>query len=351
MYLLSRSKSRVRDIFIKTDLDVNYSDAVLSLSLEKESFEKDKFEKADADSALFKLYDPDGKVVIEKKVNFGESSFEIPAPLKWNAETPWLYKAIIFFADEWIPIDVGFRKIEIKNSVLLINGAAVKLKGVNRHDTDPVMGHYTPLRHMQRDLDLMKQHNINAIRTSHYPNTPEFYRLCNRYGFYVVDEADLEIHGFWSPEAVMEHRYSFFDPTWPTDMPEWKNAFLDRAKRMVERDKNHPCIIIWSLGNEAGFGVNQIAMADWIHDRDNTRFVHYETGSRVVRFNKEKRKTDVDCLDIDSTMYPSLEFVEEMGKNKEKIHQPFFLCEYIHAMGNGPGGAGDYVPRRLLWVI
>jgi beta-galactosidase len=333
VYLLSRSKSRVRDIFLKAELDAQYANAILSLTLEKEG---------GGGTAQFKLYAPDGKIVIEKEVNFGETKFDVSAPLKWNAETPWLYKALVGFEGEWIPLDFGFRKIETaKNCALLINGVAVKLKGVNRHDTDPVLGHYTPLEHMKRDLEIMKRHNVNAIRTSHYPNTPEFYRLCNRYGFYVIDEADLEIHGFCTRHLSEGYHYSNFDSTWPTDMPEWKNAFLDRAARLVERDKNHPCVIIWSLGNESGFGVNHIAMADWIHGRDNARPVHYERASAAIRENVDKNYSDA-CVDIGSTMYMGLEDLEAEGKNKQKDPRPFFLCEYIHAMGNGPGGASDY---------
>jgi beta-galactosidase len=332
VYLLSRSKSHVRDIFIKTALDGACQDAVLSVALEKAGDAAGKVQ--------FKLYDPDGVPVVDKKIDFGETRFKLRAPLKWSAETPHLYRALIGFEDEWIPVDLGFRKIETAdNGALLINGTAVKIKGVNRHDTDPVFGHYTPLDHIRRDLELMKQHNINAIRTSHYPNTPEFYRLCNRYGFYVIDEADLEIHGFANRNPSAGAGYRYFDPTWLTDMPEWKNAFLDRARRLVERDKNHPCVIMWSLGNEAGFGVNHRAMADWIHRRDQTRLVHYERASGAARGNKEISDA---CVDVVSVMYPAMDYLEERGKNREKDRRPFFMCEYIHAMGNGPGGVSDY---------
>jgi len=334
VYLLSRSKNRVRDVFLKAELDAQYNDAVLSIAPEKEG--------ADTGRVLFKLYAPDGGLVIKKEIGFDETRFDVSAPLKWNAETPCLYKALINYEGEWIPIDFGFRKIEIaKDCALLINGVPVKLKGVNRHDTDPALGHYTPLEHMRRDLVIMKRHNINAVRTSHYPNAPEFYRLCNRYGLYIIDEADLEIHGFCSRRPSVGWNYNNFDPTWPTDMPEWKNAFLDRAVRLVERDKNHPCVIMWSLGNEAAFGVNHVAMADWIHGRDNTRMVHYQGASDAVRNNKDKNYSDA-CVDIDSAMYMELEHLEIEGRNKRKDSRPFFLCEYIHAMGNGPGGASDY---------
>ncbi|MCL2411600.1 MAG: DUF4981 domain-containing protein [Treponema sp.] len=342
VYLLSRSKKRIKDIFIKAELDSVYKNAVLSVNLEE-----DVPQNSGANPVLFKLYDPHEKCVIEKNIEFGETQFDVSEPLKWNAETPWLYKAVFGYEGEWINIDFGFRKIEVaKDCSLLINGKAVKLKGVNRHDTDPVMGQYTPTAHMKRDLELMKQHNINTIRTSHYPNTSEFYRLCNLYGFYVIDEADQEMHGLnrRHPSEELGHQssdYEHFNPELPAELPEWKNAFLDRAKRMVERDKNHPCIIMWSLGNESAFGINIIAMADWIHQRDNTRLVHYEQANSAVRSFKEKNYSDA-CVDVDSIMYPSLEVVEAEGKNKKKDKRPFFLCEYIHAMGNGPGGVSDY---------
>ncbi|MCL2007739.1 MAG: DUF4981 domain-containing protein [Treponema sp.] len=333
VYLLSRSKNRIRDIFIKTDLDEEHNNAVLSIALEKEGSGND---------VSFKLFSPCGKNITEKKLIFGENSVKIESPLKWNAETPLLYRAIFSFEDEWIPIDIGFRKIEVAdNCSLLINGVSVKLKGVNRHDTDPEMGHYTPSNHMKRDLELMKQNNINTIRTSHYPNTPEFYRLCNRYGFYVIDEADQEMHGFCGMNMKEGWKYVNFHPEHPTEKPEWKKAFLDRARRMVERDKNHPCIIMWSLGNETAFGTNIIAMADLIKDRDPTRLIHFERASAGLRNDKDAKYTD-DCIDVEGVMYPSLSLLEDAGKNKKKDRRPFFICEYAHAMGNGPGGLKDY---------
>jgi len=335
VYLLSRSKNRVRDVSLSAELDSGLKDAVLSVGLEREG-------NGGAQTAGFKLLDPEGKTVVEGGVGFGAAaSFAVSGPRKWNAETPWLYKAVVEFEGEWIPLDFGFRKIEVAPScALLINGVGVKLKGVNRHDTDPVLGHYTPLDHMRRDLELMKRHNINTVRTSHYPNTPEFYRLCNSYGFYVVDEADQEMHGF-SHMYAFDRGYKDFAPDSPVELPEWKNAFIDRASRLVERDKNHPCVIMWSLGNETPFGTNLIAMADWIRARDGTRLVHFEGGSRAVRENPDKNYDD-SCLDVCSTMYMDLEGVEKEGKNAQNDGRPFFLCEYAHAMGNGPGGVADY---------
>jgi len=335
VYLLSRSKARIRDIFLSAEFDSALKDAVLSARLEREG-------EGGAQTARFKLLDPAGKTVVDGSTGFGEAArFDVAAPLKWNAETPWLYKAVVAFEGEWIPVDFGFRKIEVAaNCALVINGAQVKLKGVNRHDTDPALGHCTPIEHMARDLDIMKRHNINTVRTAHYPNTPEFYRLCNKYGFYVVDEADQEMHGF-SHMDFADRRYKDFEPGSPIELPEWKAAFLDRAARLVERDKNHPCVIMWSLGNETAFGSNLIAMGEWIRQRDGSRLVHFEGGSRAVREHPEKNYDD-SCLDVCSAMYMDLAGVEKEGENAGNDSRPFFLCEYSHAMGNGPGGVADY---------
>jgi beta-galactosidase len=350
VYLLSRSKTRIRDVFIKADLDGEYKNAVLSVNVESGAL-SGALSGGESGEARprFKLIAPGGKPVIDQEIPFGESVFNVQSPLKWNAETPHLYKALFSLGAEWIPIDFGFRKIEVSpDAALLVNGAPIKLKGVNRHDTDPEMGHYTPLEHMRRDLVLMKRHNINAVRTSHYPNAPEFLRLCNQYGLYVIDEADQEMHGINNRFPGSGCKYYDLDPAVPTGLPEWKAAFIDRAGRMVERDKNNPCVIIWSLGNESGFGVNHIAMADWIHKRDNTRLVHYERASGTAQPWK-KEPTIVNgvtvsdaCVDVVSTMYSSPDWVAERGKNPEGDKRPFLLCEYIHAMGNGPGGAADY---------
>lgn len=208
------------------------------------------------------LYDPAGEL-LEKTVSVDRNAtFSLDTVSPWSAETPWLYCLLITTPEEVIPISIGFRRVEIAaNRALMINGQAVKLKGVNRHDSHPEFGYYTPLTHMERDLLLMKQHNINTIRTAHYPNHPEFYRMCDRLGFYAIDETDLELHGFctWNKG----YRYYTYDPQWPTDMPSYREAFVERAVRMVERDKNHPSIIMWSMGNESGYGANHDAMISY----------------------------------------------------------------------------------------
>lgn len=222
-----------------------------------------------------------------------------------------------------ILLNVGFRRVEIVDSVTYINGAAIKFKGVNRHDSHPELGHTIPLYHMKKDLYLMKQHNINAVRTSHYPNDPRFLELCDELGFYLIDEADLEAHG-----AGFNNRNIV-----STDA-QYEKAYLDRMERMVERDKNHPCVVIWSLGNESGYGNNHIVMAEWAKTRDSSRLIHYEG-------NWERYELSDSCLDIFSKMYPSIAAIEEfLADDNEK--RPLVLCEYCHAMGNGPGDLKEY---------
>jgi len=325
VYMLSRSKSHIRDIDIKTNLDADYKNAEITVTAETNDGIKNP--------VIITLYNPDGSFLLEESTITGVPiSLKIENAFKWTAETPFLYKAVVAYEDEFIPQNIGIRKIETGNDASLrINGVAVKLKGVNRHDTDPVLGHYTPIQHMRRDLELMKQHNINTIRTSHYPNTPEFLNLCNEYGFYVIDETDIEIHGF----ATMfgSYSYSSYDSKWLTDKPEWKEAFLERARRMVERDKNHACVIMWSLGNESNYGANHDVMIEWIKARDKSRLIHFE-GAMLV-----DHKANVDVI---SRMYAFHDEVEKYGINEENDPRPFFLCEYVHAMGNGPGGMADY---------
>ncbi|MCL2125951.1 MAG: DUF4981 domain-containing protein [Oscillospiraceae bacterium] len=313
VYLLSRPQRHIRDLFIRAE-----ADGSLRITVDEE--------------AQFSLWDGGEPLLNERLSKDRQYEFAMPNIRQWTAETPYLYTAVIERGGEYISQKVGFRTISISDKCeLLVNGAPVKLKGVNRHDTDPVLGHYTPIAHMRRDLALMKQHNINTIRTSHYPNHPEFYNLCDEYGFYVVDEADLEIHGFCTWRR--EDNYSFYDPEWPTDHPDWRDAFLDRAIRMVERDKNHPSIIMWSLGNEAGCGANHEAMAEWVKARDGSRLLHYEL-ARAGRM--------ATLVDVVSIMYPDLAKLEECGINADGDKRPYFMCEYAHAMGNGPGGLADY---------
>ncbi|MFG2606095.1 glycoside hydrolase family 2 TIM barrel-domain containing protein [Streptomyces sp. NPDC048514] len=243
----------------------------------------------------------------------------------WSAETPKLYDGVLATDGERVPLRIGFRTVRLSGGLIEVNGRAVLFKGVNRHEWHPERGRALDLGTMREDVLLMKRHNINAVRTSHYPPHPAFLDLCDEYGLWVVDECDLETHGF-TEQGWRDN---------PVDDDRWTPALLDRAARMVERDKNHPSVVIWSLGNEAGTGRGLTAMAEWIHGRDSGRLVHYEG--------------DRNCRDTDvySRMYADHAEVERIGRGldggpRRRRELPFILCEYAHAMGNGPGGLADY---------
>ncbi|MEC0249120.1 glycoside hydrolase family 2 TIM barrel-domain containing protein [Paenibacillus chitinolyticus] len=292
---------------------------------------------------VWKLRDHDGNLVVSGKesgvANSGETDgtakngmersltieAEINEPRKWSAETPYLYDLIVTLLDEegevleTTALKTGFRRIEVKGGLMLVNGKAIRLRGVNRHDHHPDTGRTVTPETMEKDIRMMKQHNINAVRTAHYPNDPRFYDLCDRYGLYVMDETDLETHGF---ELIGDANRLSADPA-------WEHAYVDRMRRMVMRDENHPSIIMWSLGNESGFGCNHEAMYKWCRSYDSTRLVHYE-GDREGK-----------ACDVFSTMYSSPEKMRGFGEMKE-LDKPHILCEYAHAMGNGPGGLQHY---------
>jgi len=320
VYLLARQPQHIHDIYIKTELQNCYTNAQVTIEIEMSKscdceVQLEVFDKAK--SSVYK-----GKIPL---VNTQSYQFKMENVDKWTAETPDIYTFILSYKEEFIPVNVGFRKIEISDEgALLINGTSVKLKGVNRHDTHPDLGGYTPIQHMEKDLIVMKTHNINTIRTSHYPNTPEFLQLCDKYGFYILDEADLECHGMYHGGTLNGKETHLM----LTDNETWSAAYVDRAHRMVERDKNHACIIFWSLGNEASFGINHEKMSAHIKSRDSSRLVHYEGGG------------EAECLDVFSRMYHSVEACIDEGKKASS--KPFFLCEYSHAMGNGPGDLYDY---------
>lgn len=294
VYLLSRDKEHLTDI---------------------EIFADDKKIEYRGDGE-YTLYDADGNVA------------DLAEPILWNAEKPYLYTMIIRHGSEYIPQKIGMRSVEVSSEgELLINGVSVILKGVNHHDTHPKYGYYVPDDEMKSELELMKKLNINCIRTSHYPPTPLLLELCDEMGFYVVDETDIEIHGFSNSKNPNKEE-------WICRRPEWKKAFLDRQIRMVERDKNHACVIIWSLGNESFYGENHIEMTDWTKARDSSRLVHYEG----VTLNRGELE---DKTDMVSFMYPSMDRLTEAIKSDDM--RPVFLCEYSHAMGNGPGDLRDYM--------
>ncbi len=274
--------------------------------------------------------DVDGRVTVPDlgiDVATGES---VTVPVRaWTAETPHLYDGVLATEGERVPLRIGFRTVVLEDGLIKVNGKPVLFKGVNRHEWHPETGRALDLETMREDVLLMKRHNLNAVRTSHYPPHPAFLDLCDEYGLWVIDECDLETHGF-TEQGWRDN---------PVDDDRWTPALLDRAARMVERDKNHPSIVFWSLGNEAGTGRGLTAMAEWIHGRDSSRLVHYEG--------------DWDCRDTDvySRMYAFHAEVEQIGQGLDggthkRRELPFIQCEYGHAMGNGPGGIADY--QRLF---
>ena len=313
VWLITRPENHVHDIDIRTDAngDVSVTCTYIGNPVTVEAT----------------LYDGDTAL----------STLHVENPKLWTAETPHLYTIAIKAGDEYIKKQIGFRSIAVsKKGELLINGTPVKLKGVNRHDTHPTNGYTVTVEDMMADLSLMKKNNINCIRTSHYPNDPRFYELCDKYGFYVVDECDLEGHGV---ELVVRNMNPSF---LMADNPDWKETFVDRMIRTLERDKNSVSVIFWSLGNETYFGENHRAMSAYIKTRDTERLVHYEgTRSGVVRWETVPSPVD-PCVDVISEMYTTLADVEKQGKNEENEPRPFYLCEYAHAMGMGPGSIEEY---------
>ena len=336
VYLLFREKARITDFFARTAITNNLTKATLNVELETVGKAK----------VTAKLIDPYGNVVEEKAAKAGKVKFEVSYPQLWSDEDPTLYKLILICGGEVIAQDIGFRRIEIKGAVIYINGKKVKCRGVNRHDSHPILGHATPMPHMIEDMMILKRHNVNCIRTSHYPNDPRFYVLCNRYGFYVVDETDIETHGM-----CRVGNWNRF-----TDGDDWKDAYLDRAERMLERDKNQPSVFMWSVGNESGAGINHRRMIEYFKTRDGSRLTHAEDESRAAIYavwDMEKGKTPVhppefyrEYIEVESRMYPSISEIKKyyLGENAK---MPLYLCEYCHAMGNGPGDVALY--WDLIW--
>ncbi|BCG60948.1 glycoside hydrolase family 2 TIM barrel-domain containing protein [Paenibacillus sp. URB8-2] len=319
VYLLARNPNRIRDVFNRQELSADFQTARLKCEIETHGALEVRAELKDAQGSLISER-------IAVMLGQGVIEFEVPNPKLWNAEAPYMYSLYLYSGDEVLLFRVGFRKVEIVDGVFRINGKAVKLKGVNRHDSHPELGQTIPLNHMIKDLILMKKHNINTIRTSHYPNDPRFLALCDEFGFYVIDEADLECHG-----VLRAGDYHML-----TKNPDWEHAFVERAVRMVERDKNYACIIMWSMGNESGYDVNHMAMARWTKSRDSSRPVHYEGVDP-----RHKGSPNTELIDVEGRMYTSVEGIELYAKD-ENSAKPMFLCEYSHAMGNGPGDLKDY---------
>lgn len=318
VYLLFRDETHIRDIFVHCDLDDSFTDADFTVDI-------DVTGKATVE---WTLDCPCGETISSGKCDVDESGKIVVPTVKnaklWSDEEPNLYALTLHCGNEYITLPIGARRVEIKDGCVVINGKKVKAKGVNRHDSHHLLGHSTPVEHMVRDIMIMKAHNVNMVRTSHYPNDPRFTALCDKYGIYVCDETDLETHGARPWYALSRS-------------PEWEGEYVDRVQRMVERDKNHPCVIFWSLGNESGWGQNHVAMHTWIKSRDTSRIVHYEGANYDYNDGKYLR----DVTDIESRMYPSPTWCDNYCKAPER-DEPLFLCEYSHAMGNGPGDLRDY---------
>ena len=335
VYILWRDKARIEDVFVKPELAESLDSAAVSVEIRTNAPTRVEFSLVDGDGK--ELLSGEGAVDGEGTVDLGR----LDEPKLWSDESPYLYTLKIHAGDEYIALPVGMRRIDVRGRVVLINGKRVKLKGVNRHDSHPVLGHATPMEHMLRDVMIMKSYNVNTVRTSHYPNDPRFYELCDRYGLFVIDETDLECHG-----AGFSYDHIF------TNSDEWCESYLDRAERMLERDKNHPSIIMWSVGNESSAGENHKKMSEYFKKRDTGRLVHAEDESRRARqiewdvehgnpvpFGPEVYRS---YIDVDSRMYPSLSEIVNLYMENKSATLPFFMCEYSHAMGNGPGDLAAY---------
>lgn len=356
VYILNRPQEHIRDYKITTDLagkitvDIE-TDTDVTLVLENESSE---------------IYRGSNKEIV------------IENPVLWNCEYPYLYTLYIIAENEVIRERVGIREIKINDGIVFLNNKPVKMKGVNRHDSDPVTGYTISREQAKRDLMIMKRHNINSVRTSHYPNAPWFTQMCDEYGFYVISESDIEIHGTASIYGGSQgNTFGLL-----ANNPDWGAAILDRVQRNVIRDKNRPCICLWSLGNEGGYGVNFENAGKWIKEYDNTRLTHYESSL----WQMKGHINDTSMLDVTSTMYADYDWIDNYFQNpgehvwhtispdagwsyehagewielsssniskKEKDllskKKPYMQCEFIHAMGNGPGGIKEYIDRMYCY--
>ncbi|KUJ12663.1 family 2 glycosyl hydrolase [Mollisia scopiformis] len=335
--LLAFPKIHFQDFHVQTHLDSKYEDATLSVEVELNT----------PSLVSLVLLDAAGEVVAKNmQIAVPSITFKVPikAPNKWTAETPYLYKLVLTTSSCAVHQRVGFRVSELKNGIFLVNGKPVKFRGVNRHEHHPDHGRAVPYEFLRRDLLLMKTHNINAIRTSHQLNDPRLYDLADELGLWIMDECDLECHGFGEvdeisipeefrelPDIEKAEKRSRNPNRWASDNPAWKEAYLDRARQAVYRDKNHPCVIIWSLGNESFYGRNHQAMYDLIHAYDPTRLIHYEADYYA--------KT----VDIFSRMYSSVDEITAFATQTETWEKPLVMCEYVHAMGNGPGNIREYI--------
>ncbi len=311
VYLTSRKKEHIQDFTLSTDLDDAYKNATLNIDLKLNSVPNNY-------TIDLHLFDAEANMVLNKTIETKETkvSFAVNAPRKWNGENPYLYTVLLTLKDEKgtviesIPQKVGFRKVKIKKNIFLINGVPVKMKGVNRHEFDPVNGQVVSRETMLRDIKLMKEFNINAVRNAHYPDVPEWYDLCDEYGIYLLDEANLETHGFGNRGLNQL-----------SNDPAWERPYLDRIERMVHANRNHPSVIMWSLGNECSDGPHFVKAYEWIHEVDPSRPVHYQG--------------DQKASDVISRFYPPVDWLPDSEK-------PLMTCEYNHAMGNSNGNLKEY---------
>ena len=308
-YLYARDKKRIEDIRVTPDLDANYQNGSLNIALNQKGSGK----------VNLTLKDASGKEVATTQATKGKATLEVENPHKWTAETPYLYTlyASLEGSNEVIPVKVGFRKVELKNAQVLVNGQPILIKGANRHELDPDGGYVISKERMIQDIQVMKQFNLNAVRTCHYPDNNFWYELCDQYGIYVVAEANIESHGMGYGEETLAKR------------EDYALAHMERNQRNVQRGFNHPSVIIWSLGNEAGYGPNFEAAYDWIKAEDPSRLVQYEQAGKTG-------KTDIYC-----PMYLGYDRCEEYSKD-EQYQKPLIQCEYAHAMGNSEGGFKEY---------
>jgi len=327
VYLWSTPKVHIYNFFVHVSLDEDYYNGKLRTEIEIQNFAKT--DKKDY-SVNFYLYNADNKLVTtitkhfknDKEITDLSLETKVENPHRWTAETPYLYTLILELKKgnrtlEYESHKVGFRNVEMKNGQLNVNGVPILIKGVNRHEHDEFAGHVVSHKSMEKEMALLKQNNINAVRTSHYPDDPYWYQLCDKYGIYLFDEANIESHGMgYHPDRTLGNN------------PHWEKAHLDRIRRMVERDKNHPSIIVWSMGNEAGDGVNFDTCSNWLHWRDPSRPVHYE------------RALKRPIVDIFSPMYAGIDYIKRYAKSEP--YRPLILCEYAHSMGNSTGNLQDY---------
>ena len=327
VYILKRPKQAISDYHIKTRIE----DMLAKVEIEMKFYSplNVKISIEDRNGAVVAL----GSIAEE-----GTAVLEIASPELWNTENPYLYKLILETENEVIVDHIALRKIEIKDQVIYLNGQKIKFRGVNRHDSDPVTGFTINSEQITTDLTLMKQHNFNAIRSSHYPNAPFFYEMCDKYGFMVIDEADIEAHGpfmIYRKEDTDYNRFKRWNEKIADD-PVWEEAIVDRVKLMVERDKNRFCIVMWSMGNESAYGCNFEKALEWTKNFDPDRITQYES----ARYRNYDETYDYSNLDVYSRMYPALSEIQEyLNKDGSK---PFLLVEYCHSMGNGPGDFEDY---------